>query len=507
MADRRVAREARKRPGTEARRYEKLYSMLLDAIPSSVLLIDHQMRIMSANRNFIEKAQRSESETVGQRIDTVFPPAILESMDLVERIRAAFEDHTSTKGERMIYRTPGLATRIYYYSVIPFSWQGTVKHAMLLLEDVTEQVRLGEEARRAERHLASVVESASDIVLSADVDGRILTWNAAAERISDYPLREAEGRKFFELCAPRHQAAVQQAFGRARSGKGFGIAEWELVTKAGSLVPVSWVGSVMKDDQARVVAVVAVGRDLTERRKFEGQLLQSQKLAALGVLAGGIAHEIRNPLSVSSSAAQFLLQDPDDLEFRRECAEKILAGIKRAALIIENLLRFARPGAQPEMAPVDLVPVIRDAVALAATQAAIQHVNIELELPADPVRVSGMPSLLQQVFINLLLNALSAMPAAGLLHVTADEVDAEVQVRISDTGCGMPALEMERIFDPFYTTRPVGKGTGLGLSICYSIVQQHFGVIEVESVKGEGSTFTVRLPLLRDGGVSRCATQ
>jgi signal transduction histidine kinase len=159
------------------------------------------------------------------------------------------------------------------------------------------------------------------------------------------------------------------------------------------------------------------------------------------------------------------------------------------------------------MAPVDLVAVIRDAVTLAATQAAIQHVAVELELPVDSARVSRVPSLLQQVFINLLLNALSAMPAAGVLHVTVDKVDAEAQVRISDTGCGIPASDIEKIFDPFYTTRPVGKGTGLGLSICYSIVQQHFGVIEVESVKGEGSTFTVRLPLLRDGGVSRCAMQ
>ena len=494
MGDRRVAFAAAEHAGGEAGRYEKLYSMLLDAIPSSVLLIDRQTRIVSANRNFIEKAQRSESETVGHRIDTVFPPAIVQHMDLVERIRSAFEDHTGTKGERMIYRAPGLATRIYYYSIIPFLWQGTVKHVMLLLEDVTEQVRLGEEARRAEGHLASVVESASDIVLSTDIDGRILTCNAAAERVSGYALREAEGRKFFELCAPRHRAEVQQAFGRARSGNGFGMAEWELATKAGSLVPVSWVGSVMKDDQARVVAVVAVGRDLTERRKFEAQLLQSQKLAALGVLAGGIAHEIRNPLSVSSSAAQFLLEDPNDPEFRRECAAKILAGIERAARIIENLLRFARPGAQPEMVRLDLMAVIRDAMTLAATQAAIQHVNIETEFPGDSVQVSGVPSLLQQVFLNLLLNALGAMPVAGLLRVTVDAVDAEAHVRISDTGCGMPAWEMEKIFDPFYTTRPVGQGTGLGLSICYSIVQQHFGVIEVESVEGEGSTFTVRLP-------------
>ena len=497
--NRRAPRPAGEAADSEAGRYKKLYSMLLDASPSSVLLIDNQMRVVSANRNFLEKAHRSEVETVGQRIDAVFPPAIVQQMDLTGLVRAAFEHNRPTRGERITYRAPGLATRMYYYSLIPFSWQGAIEHVMLLLEDVTEQVRLGKENRRAERHLASVVESASDIVLSTTVDGRILTWNAAAERISGFTLSEVDTRTFFDLCAEPHRARARRGFETVKRGKGFGVAEWDLVTKSGALVPVSWVGSVMKDDRARVVAVVAVGRDLTERRKFEAHLLQSQKLAALGVLAGGIAHEIRNPLSIASSAAQFLSEEPEDPEFRRECTAKILTGIQRASRIIENLLHFARPAGQPDMVRVDLVRVVRDALMLAATQAGIQQVNMEFDLPDNPVLVSGVPGLLQQLFINLFLNALGAMPGGGLLRATLDRAGAEVRVRITDTGCGIPASEIERIFDPFYTTRPMGKGTGLGLSICYSIVRQHFGVIDVESVEGQSSTFTVRLPLLRDG--------
>ena len=275
-----------------------------------------------------------------------------------------------------------------------------------------------------------------------------------------------------------------------------GTAEWDLVTKPGALVPVAWMGSAMKDDVGRVVAIVVVGRDLTERRKFEAQLLQSQKLAALGVLAGGIAHEIRNPLAISSSAAQFLLEDPDDPEFRRECAEKVQAGIQRASVIIENLLRFARPGARTDMEPVDLVPVVRDAAALVANQAGLQQIRMVVDLPSQPVRVDGVTSMLQQVFMNLILNAVNAMPEGGFLRVRVERSGAEAQVRVADTGDGIPAGEMGKIFDPFYTTRPVGQGTGLGLSICYSIVKQHSGAIEVESVEGRGSVFTVRLPLL-----------
>jgi len=417
-------------------------------------------------------------------------------MDLERRLRRAFERNEATQGKRMTYRAPGLGTRIYYYNLVPVARGKTVEHVMLVLEDVTEQLRLGEEARRAERHLASVVESASDLVLSTDVDGRILTWNAAAERVSGYPRDEVRGRLFSEQCALPERGLVSQAFRAVRRGGEFGTAEWDLVTKPGALVPVAWMGSAMKDDLGRVVAIVVVGRDLTERRKFEAQLLQSQKLAALGVLAGGIAHEIRNPLAISSSAAQFLLEDPDDPEFRRECAEKVQAGIQRASVIIENLLRFARPGARTDMEPVDLVSAVGDATALVVNQARVQQINMVVELPPDPVRVSGVPSMIQQVFMNLLLNAVNAMPGGGQLRVGVERVGTEGQVRISDTGHGIPAGEMGNIFDPFYTTRPVGQGTGLGLSICYSIVKQHSGAIEVESVEGRGSVFTVRLPLL-----------
>lgn len=480
----------------EPGRYEKLYAMLLDAIPSSVLLIDPQLHIASANRNFLDKARRSEADTIGQRIDAIFPPVILEQMDLARRLRKAFDQSEPTRGERMIYRAPGLATRVYYYSLLPFAWRGEVEHVMLLLEDVTEQVRLGEEARRAERHLASVVESASDVVISTDVEARILTFNAAAEKVSGYGRDELRGRLFPELCSAPQRGAVILAFSTASRGRGFATAEWDMVTKTGTLVPVAWVGSPMKDDAGRVAGIVAVGRDLTERRKLEAQLLQSQKLAALGVLAGGIAHEIRNPLAISASAAQFLLEDPDDREFRRECAEKILAGIRRASVIIENLLRFARPGAGANTQPVELMSVVRDALTLVANQARLQRVETVAELSGHPTCVNGVPSLLQQVFMNLFLNALDAMPEGGLLRVDVERTGTEVLVRVSDTGHGIRSGEVEKIFDPFYTTRPVGRGTGLGLSICYSIVQQHFGAVDVESVEGQGSTFTVRLPLL-----------
>jgi PAS domain S-box-containing protein len=476
-------------------RYQKLYAMLLEAIPSSVLLVDRELRVTSANRNFLERSKRLVSDTLGRRLDEVFPDIILEQMDLTRRIQEVFEKSEPVEGERMTYRAPGVPMRIYYYSILPFSWNGVVENAMLLMDDVTEQVRLSEEVRRVERHLASVVESASDIVLSADTRGTILTWNTAAEKVSGYTFHEVKGRFFFEYCARNHHKEVRTVFSEMKTRSHSIMAEWDLVTTDGALIPVSWVCSPMKDDFSRTVAIVLVGRDLTERRKFEAQLLQSQKLAALGVMAGGIAHEIRNPLAISSSAAQFITEDDVTPQFMRECADKIQAGIQRATVIIENLLRFARPAERAEMSRMNLLAVLTETLTLVRNQARIQKIKLTSDFPKEPLLISGIPSLLQQAFMNLFLNAINAMPNGGTLSLSVRRTDRAVSLHITDTGYGISRENMDKIFDPFYTTSPVGKGTGLGLSITYSIVKQHFGSIEVDSVEGKGSTFTVKLPV------------
>jgi len=482
--------------GPELQRYRTLYEMLLDAIPSSVLLVDRDLRIVSVNRNFLEKNRRALIDIIGHRLDEVFPAIIIDQMDFPGRIRQVFEKNLRIKGERMTYRAPGIPMRIYYYSILPFSWKGMVEMAMLLMEDVTEQVRLSEEVRRVERHLASVVESAQDIVLSTDMEGRILTWNTAAERLSGFHLIEVRGRDFFDFCAGDNREEKGGIFANLHAGKKAQMVELDLRAKDGSGIPVSWIFSAMKDHLGQTTGVVAVGRDLTERRKFEAQLLQSQKLAALGVMAGGIAHEIRNPLAVCGSAAQFIMEENVTPEFRKECAEKIHTGIQRASMIIENLLRFARPSVKPDIKEINLNTLLEETLSLVTNQARIQKIELQAQLPPDPILISGMEALLQQAFMNLLLNAIKAMPDGGGLGVTLERADGEARVSISDSGQGIAPGDLDNIFDPFYTTAPVGQGSGLGLSICYSIIKQHFGTITVDSAAGKGSTFTVRLPIM-----------
>ncbi|MFH2218413.1 MAG: ATP-binding protein [Pseudomonadota bacterium] len=480
---------------SESDRYQKLYTMLLDAIPSSVLRIDRDMRIVSANRNFLEKSRRSLPNTIGRPLEKVFPAIILDQMDITRQIRQVFDNNQPTLGQRMSYRSPGVPLRIYYYRILPFSWQGTVESVMLLMDDVTEQIRLSEEVRRVERHLASVFESASDIILSTDTAGKILSWNPAAEKISGYTFEKVRDHFFSEYFVKDCQETIKNVFSKMKPGDKSQMHEWELVSQKGEGIHVAWVCSTMKDEASHAVGIVAVGRDQSERRKLETQLLQSQKFTALGVMAGGIAHEIRNPLAICSSGAQFLMEDNISPEFLRECSEKIHIGIQRASNIIENLLRFARPAVTSKPEPVNLPALIRETWALIDNQAKIQKIEGHLQFDKRPIMINGNASLLQQVFINLFLNAIQAMPDGGTLTVTIDQAKQDLLIHIADTGHGIPQENINKIFDPFYTTAPVGEGTGLGLSICYSIVKQHIGIIEVDSVVGRGSTFTVRLPL------------
>lgn len=476
-------------------KYQQLYSTLLDAIPSSVLLVDKNLRITSANRNFLEKSQRSMTTTIGQRLEDVFPTIILEHTDIKRRVHDVFKKKKPIRGQRMTYRAPGIPIRTYYYSLLPILCSEIDKQVMLLMEDVTEQVRLSEEVRRMEQHLAGVVESASDIVLSTDMAGRILTWNSAAEKLSGLRFHEVKERYFFEFCGQGETGEARELFAFMSSGSESRTAEWELRGRVEESIPVSWVFSPMRDDYGKTVGVVAVGRDLTEQRKLEAQLRQSQKLAALGVMAGGIAHEIRNPLAVCSSAAQFLCEKAVTEDFRIECAEKIQAGIQKASTIIENLLRFARPSATAEMERVNLVTVLSETLTLIANQAKVKKIDITRQFTGHSMLVHGVPSLLQQVFMNLCLNAINAMADGGTLSIDLAQTHREAVIKVSDSGVGIAETDIDKIFDPFHTTR-LGNGTGLGLSICYTIVKQHLGAITVDSRVNEGSTFTVRLPLL-----------
>ena len=472
--------------------------MLLDSIPSSVLLLDQQLRIVSANGKFLSKSRLAENVVIGRRLEEVFPAVIYQNMDLRRRVSEVFHSGEAMAGERLTYRAPGLLTRTYYYTLVPFRWDARVDNVMLLMEDITDMVRLSEEARNAERHLASVIESASDIVLSMHPAGEILTWNSAAVQISHFEEHEVQNRNLCDLCVESQRPLLKEVLARVRHPGHTEPVEVELVSRDGMSIPISWVFSTMRNAEGRVIALVAVGRDLTERRKFEAQLQQNEKLAALGVMAGGIAHELRNPLAVVSSAAQLLIEQPLPQEVATACLDRIFKGTQRMADIIENLLSFARPSDKGSKTDLNLVPVIHDVVTRMSHQPDFAKIDLQTSYPNVPVDVHGNACLLQQLVTNLLMNALSATTErSGCIAVIIEKTSSQAILRVSDLGCGIPLAHLSKVFDPFFTAMPLGRGTGLGLSICHTIVQQHEGKIEIASREGHGTTVKVILPLLK----------
>ena len=248
---------------------------------------------------------------------------------------------------------------------------------------------------------------------------------------------------------------------------------------------------------AQAAVAVQNARLFEQVRTGEAMLIQTAKMASLGEMAGGIAHELKNPLGIISASAQLLLEHPENPQLLQQCAERIHLASQRAAKIIENLLEFARPQGQ-QMRLLDVHEVLEAALTLLAHQIELRGVKLVRTFHPDLPQVRGNPDLLQQVFTNLILNACNAMPQGGMLEITTDVNSVgEVEIRFRDTGCGIPPEHLSRIFDPFFTTMPVGKGTGLGLSVSYSIVKHHRGTIEVDSQVNQGSTFTVRLPAVR----------
>jgi signal transduction histidine kinase len=230
-------------------------------------------------------------------------------------------------------------------------------------------------------------------------------------------------------------------------------------------------------------------------------------MASIGLLAAGVAHEVNTPLTGISSFTQMLLEGADPEDPRTQVLEKIERQTFRAAKIVNGLLNLSRPGTtmNSDVAAVDVNVVIADVLSLLEHQFHLQRVTLRRELSDLPITVLGVEQKLQQVFLNLFLNAKDAMPKGGWLSIATRCDDGRAVVELSDTGSGIPAEYLARIYDPFFTTKAIGQGTGLGLSITYGIVREHDGSIDCESSIGQGTRFTLRFPLAPAERLARAA--
>ncbi len=351
-----------------------------------------------------------------------------------------------------------------------------------------------DELERMRQFSENILESLNDGLAAVSRDDRILRWNRRLEELYGLRHEAAVGRRLDEIFDEPFLDVVRST--RRESAEGGACYRVPLATRhePSRRLLVNVATTPLRDSDGAVAGSIVVVEDISARVQLEEQLQISEKMASIGLLAAGVAHEVNTPLTGISSFTQMLLQGAEPEDPKTKVLEKIERQTFRAAKIVNGLLNLARP-AQVDSAPLDINAVINDVLALLEHQLRNGRIQVRKELaPSGPI-VHGMEYKLQQVFLNLFLNARDAMPRGGWLTVVTRADGPSAVVDVADTGSGITPDNLSRIYDPFFTTKEIGKGTGLGLSITYGILQEHGGTIACDSVVGQGTRFTLTLPV------------
>jgi len=363
-----------------------------------------------------------------------------------------------------------------------------------------------DEYERLKEFSENIVESINVGILAAGLDDRVESWNTQIERLTGIAREKAVGQRLSELFSGdlaeqfehvRNDTGIHHIYKfvlraapriAAANGNpnGGGHAPFREATVNIAIAPL------VSKNQEHIGRLI-IFDDVTDRAELEKQLVQADKLSSIGLLAAGVAHEVNTPLAVISSYAQMLAKQVADDEQKTHMLEKIAKQTFRASEIVNGLLNFSRTSST-DFKEVDLNRVVQETLSLVEHQIKKSGVEIRITLEPTLAPVHANPGKLQQVFLNLFLNARDAMEAGGVLEVQTSADDGGACVDVMDTGHGIAPEHVHRIYDPFFTTKAARKGTGLGLSVTYGIVQEHGGTIEVFSRPGGGTRFRLELP-------------
>ena len=372
--------------------------------------------------------------------------------------------------------------------------------------DITERKRIEKELRETNEFFRNLIESSVDGIIATDMKGNIFIFNKGAEDLTGYSANEVIGKLHITELYPKGMA--KEIMEKLRSPLYGGVgklspAQFTVLNRAGERVPIQLSAALVYDRSGMEVATVGIFTDLRPRLQMEKkleethlQLVSSEKMASLGKLAAGIAHEINNPLGGILIYSSLLMEDLPREDPKRQDLERIVQEAGRCKEIVKSLLEFARQ-TEPKRESVDINRAITDGLFFLENQALFHNIRITKRLDPSLPWVIGNAGQLKQVFTNIIINAAEAIHGSGELTITTlcSPDRTSVFVEFTDTGEGIPEENLSRIFDPFFTTKDVGKGTGLGLATSYGIVESHDGKIGVKSKVGEGSTFTIELPV------------
>jgi PAS domain S-box-containing protein len=484
---------------------EKKVELLSELTREGIVMVDENQRILFANSQMEKIVERTKEELLGQDLGEILTPQHKRSAaDLARMVQEGYywdlqfcntlEPSSITEGEPRVFETSMAGTRLGDQIII-----------YVYLRDLSFRVKLSRELLKNISFLNNIIQCSVDGIVVVDRKGVPLIFNEGAERILGYKADEVIGHP--EVFRRFYPPGVAQEMMRRMRSPEFGPKDklnTSLITfihKNGEEVPILFSAAIVREHN-KEVGSVGIFSDMREtlnlRQKLEesqAQLLQAEKIASLGRLSAGVAHEINNPLAGILIYAELLQREMDPAFKGREFVDEIINQTMRCQQIVNRLLEFSRQS-MVQRTLVDLNAVVDRVVELILHQALFHDIQVVRNLDPELPQFMGDPGQLQQVLTNLLINAADALQGQGTITITTrpGPEGEGVVLTFADTGPGIPAYIRDKIFEPFFTTKPVGKGTGLGLSIVYSVIQRHGGTIEVDSRPGMGTTFTIRLP-------------
>jgi two-component system NtrC family sensor kinase len=479
---------------TDRREAERRYRELFDTIQEGLFFSTPDGRFIEVNDALVRMLGYESRE---QLLQVDIARQLYVHPEQREWFRSAIEESGAIRNyEESLRKRDGSLMHSLQNAFAVRDSQGRIIQYRGLLLDITEQKNFQAELQRQRDFNNKILNATQSMIIVADTAGLISYANRRCYEAGGYTQEELLGRKLAELIAPGRREIIEEALHSTLRGVQVDNLELPILLGSGRVGQFAINLSPMRDESGQVASIVVVMTDITDAAMLQAKLMHTEKMAAVGQLVSGVAHEVNNPLTAILGFADLLIDHPEVPDFAKSDLRVILEEAQRTKQIVQNLLSFARQ-MPPQRKPVQVNAILRQTLALRAYDFANHGVKVVETFSTDVGDVIGDAHQLQQVFLNILNNAYDAVRESqqpGRIVIETRTTEGAAEVSFCDNGPGI--LYPDRIFDPFFTTKEVGKGTGLGLSICYGIIREHAGEILCRNNgDGVGATFTVRLPL------------
>jgi two-component system NtrC family sensor kinase len=483
---------------TALRKNEARFTELFETLQEGIYITTPEGSILDANPALVRMlGYDSKEELLSKRVPEIFTDQV-ERKSLVEEV----ERQSGPQGREItLLRKDGAPIVCLNTAAAVRDTSGRVIRYQGSVLDVTARRQMERQLHKEQEFARRLVDSFPDLILVVDSASRYTFVSPRCKEVLGYELSETADMEFGGRTHAEDLPKLQELFGDILAGRQtFASLEVRVRHKLGEWRRIRFNFSPLADETGKIEGVVLSGRDVTDLKRLEEQLIQAEKLAAMGQMLAGVAHELNNPLTAILGVTELLRDRPTEDEATKRQLELTHRQARRAARIVQNLLEFSRP-ASPQKKSVDLNSIIERTLQLHEHSLRRNNVEVDFHPQPDMPGVIGDANQLIQVFLNLVSNAEQAIREvrdSGRIQIRFARLGSRISLTFQDDGVGVRPESLPRLFDPFYTTKRPGGGTGLGLSICLSIIREHGGTIEAEALPAGGSAFTVYLPVATD---------